>query len=137
MKNYEFDFNFGGAWGTCSVTMTSVVGHLTGLDFDREYKGWMSCPPGALFEAPVQETVDKVGKFQQLSWLHADVFTRTSYQLRITSGTKPSTLKPCSFGPIVIAKVSISALRSVIRQKQETLGSRLNEPSSATQKARK
>ncbi|KAJ5487578.1 hypothetical protein N7530_001878 [Penicillium desertorum] len=59
VKNYEFDFNFGGAWGTCSVTMTSVVGHLTGLDFDREYKGWMSCPPGALFEAPVQETVDK------------------------------------------------------------------------------
>lgn len=42
--------------------MTSVVGHLTGLDFDRQYKGWMSCPPGSLFEAPVQETVDKVGK---------------------------------------------------------------------------
>ncbi|OQE46997.1 hypothetical protein PENCOP_c001G07854 [Penicillium coprophilum] len=59
VKNYEFDFDFGGAWGNCSVTMTSVVGHLTGLDFDRQYKGWMSCPPGALFEAPVQETVDK------------------------------------------------------------------------------
>ncbi|KAJ5500208.1 hypothetical protein LT330_002309 [Penicillium expansum] len=59
VKNYEFDFNFGGAWGNCSVTMTSVVGHLTGLDFDRQYKGWMSCPPGSLFEAPVQETVDK------------------------------------------------------------------------------
>jgi DNA topoisomerase-3 len=40
--------------------MTSVIGHLTGLDFDRQYKGWMSCPPGALFEAPVQEDVDKV-----------------------------------------------------------------------------
>ncbi|KAJ5834601.1 DNA topoisomerase type IA [Penicillium robsamsonii] len=39
--------------------MTSVVGHLTGLDFDRQYKGWQSCPPGVLFEAPVQETVDK------------------------------------------------------------------------------
>ncbi|KAJ5615743.1 hypothetical protein N7537_000857 [Penicillium hordei] len=59
VKNYEFEFNFGGAWGNCSVTMTSVVGHLTGLDFDRQYKGWMSCPPGSLFEAPVQETVDK------------------------------------------------------------------------------
>ncbi|KAJ5514545.1 DNA topoisomerase type IA [Penicillium fimorum] len=59
VKNYEFDFDFGGAWGNCSVTMTSVVGHLTGLDFDRQYKGWQSCPPGALFEAPVQETVDK------------------------------------------------------------------------------
>jgi DNA topoisomerase-3 len=62
VKNYEFDFNFGGAWGNCSVTMTSVVGHLTGLDFDRQYKGWQSCPPGSLFEAPVQETVDKVKK---------------------------------------------------------------------------
>ncbi|KAJ5550932.1 DNA topoisomerase type IA domain 2 [Penicillium sp. DV-2018c] len=59
VKNYEFDFNFGGAWGNCAVTMTSVVGHLTGLEFDREYRGWTSCPPGSLFEAPVQETVDK------------------------------------------------------------------------------
>ncbi|KAJ5808108.1 hypothetical protein N7474_009377 [Penicillium riverlandense] len=59
VKNYEFDFNFGGAWGNCSVTMTSVVGHLTGLDFERQYKGWTSCPPGSLFEAPVKEAVDK------------------------------------------------------------------------------
>ncbi|CEJ55946.1 Putative DNA topoisomerase [Penicillium brasilianum] len=59
VKNYEFDFNFGAPWGNCSVTMTSVLGHLTGLEFDRQYKGWMSCPPGALFEAPVQEDVDK------------------------------------------------------------------------------
>jgi DNA topoisomerase-3 len=60
VKNYEFDFNFGDPWGNCSVTMTSVIGHLTGLDFERQYKGWMSCPPGSLFEAPVQEAVDKV-----------------------------------------------------------------------------
>ncbi|KAJ5095670.1 hypothetical protein NUU61_005026 [Penicillium alfredii] len=60
VKNYEFDFNFGGIWGSCSVTMTSVVGHLTGLDFERQYKGWLSCPPGSLFEAPVHESVDNV-----------------------------------------------------------------------------
>ncbi|KAJ6141310.1 hypothetical protein N7470_010206 [Penicillium chermesinum] len=59
VKNYEFDFNFGGPWGNCSVTVTSVLGHLTGLDFERQYKGWLSCPPGALFEAPVKEEVDK------------------------------------------------------------------------------
>lgn len=41
--------------------MTSVLGHLTGLDFERQYKGWQSCPPGSLFEAPVKEDVDKVG----------------------------------------------------------------------------
>ncbi|PWY73845.1 DNA topoisomerase III [Aspergillus sclerotioniger CBS 115572] len=62
VKNYVFDFNFGGPWGTCSVTMTSVIGHLTGLDFERQYKTWLSCPPAALFEAPVRESVaeDKV-----------------------------------------------------------------------------
>ncbi|PIG80636.1 DNA topoisomerase 3 [Aspergillus arachidicola] len=58
VKNYVFDFNFGGPWGTCSVTMTSVIGHLTTLEFERQYKGWLSCPPGALFEAPVHITVD-------------------------------------------------------------------------------
>ncbi|PYH95547.1 DNA topoisomerase III [Aspergillus ellipticus CBS 707.79] len=62
VKNYLFDFNFGGPWGTCSVTMTSVIGHLTGLEFERQYKAWLSCPPAALFEAPVLESVaqDKV-----------------------------------------------------------------------------
>ncbi|GAB1191314.1 hypothetical protein APSETT444_000486 [Aspergillus pseudonomiae] len=58
VKNYVFDFNFGGSWGTCAVTMTSVIGHLTTLEFERQYKGWLSCPPGALFEAPVHIAVD-------------------------------------------------------------------------------
>ncbi|THC91313.1 hypothetical protein EYZ11_009237 [Aspergillus tanneri] len=58
VKNYVFEFNFGRPWGNCSVTMTSVLGHLTTLDFERQYKGWLSCPPGALFEAPVHEFVD-------------------------------------------------------------------------------
>lgn len=40
--------------------MTSVLGHLTGLDFESAYRGWQSCPPGALFEAPVLDDVDKV-----------------------------------------------------------------------------
>ncbi|KAJ6092741.1 hypothetical protein N7486_008030 [Penicillium sp. IBT 16267x] len=59
VKNYEFEFDFGDPWGNCSVTMTSVIGHLTGLDFERQYKGWQSCPPSVLFEAPVNEDVDK------------------------------------------------------------------------------
>jgi len=56
VKNYEFDFNFE-QWGNCSVTMTSVLGHLTGLDFDQNYRGWRSCRPDQLFEAPVVESV--------------------------------------------------------------------------------
>ncbi|KAG2418694.1 DNA topoisomerase III [Aspergillus terreus] len=57
VKNYLFEFNFGSPWGTCAVTMTSVIGHLTSLDFESHYKSWLSCPPGALFEAPVHESV--------------------------------------------------------------------------------
>lgn len=41
--------------------MTSVIGHLYGLDFRQEYRKWHSCPPGRLFEAPVVETLEPVG----------------------------------------------------------------------------
>ncbi|KAI9367430.1 DNA topoisomerase [Aspergillus egyptiacus] len=59
VKNYVFDFNFGSLWGDCSVTMTSVMGHLTSVDFRREYRTWLSCPPAQLFEAPIETFVDK------------------------------------------------------------------------------
>ncbi|KAL4923659.1 DNA topoisomerase 3 [Aspergillus undulatus] len=59
VKNYVFDFNFGGQLGDSSVTMTSVLGHLTSLEFHREYNGWTSCPPATLFEAPIKIDVDK------------------------------------------------------------------------------
>ncbi|KIW31309.1 uncharacterized protein PV07_02966 [Cladophialophora immunda] len=58
VKNYEFDFHFQ-QWGNCSVTMTSVLGHLTGLDFDPKYKNWKSCPPSQLFEAETKITIDR------------------------------------------------------------------------------
>jgi DNA topoisomerase III len=57
VKNYEFSFRFP-AWGQCQVVMTSVLGHLTSLDFDQNYKQWRSCPPSVLFEAPIQVTID-------------------------------------------------------------------------------
>ena len=60
MKNYEFDFTFNPPWGNCSVTMTSVIGHLNGLEFDAQYRKWHSCHPAQLFDAPVIETVDPV-----------------------------------------------------------------------------
>lgn len=40
--------------------MTSVIGHLNGLDFEQRYKKWQSCRPGELFDAPVIESVDPV-----------------------------------------------------------------------------
>lgn len=42
--------------------MTSVLGHLTSLDFDQRFKAWKSCPPSQLFEAPTQITIDQVGQ---------------------------------------------------------------------------
>ena len=60
VKNYDFQFDFRSSWGNCDVTMTSVLGHLTGLDFPQQYKKWSSCPPGDLFDAPVEESVPEV-----------------------------------------------------------------------------
>ncbi|KZF24170.1 prokaryotic type I DNA topoisomerase [Xylona heveae TC161] len=59
LKNYEFDFSFGQPWGHCSVTMTSVAGHLDRLEFDERYRKWNSCDPGSLFDAPVSNIIDK------------------------------------------------------------------------------
>ena len=68
VKNYEFDFAFGPPWGNCAVTMTSVIGHLTGLEFDQQYRKWTSCPPAQLFEAPVSNQVDQVRAFPKF-WM--------------------------------------------------------------------
>ncbi|KAK3379381.1 DNA topoisomerase [Lasiosphaeria ovina] len=53
IKNYEFDFNFGPPWGSCSVTMTAVSGHLTHAEFPPEFSKWDWPPPDRLFHAPV------------------------------------------------------------------------------------
>ncbi|TDZ68255.1 DNA topoisomerase 3 [Colletotrichum trifolii] len=58
IKNYGFDFNFGPPWNDCNVTMTAVLGHLTGLEFTDGNKDWSYPPPESLFTAPVV-TVDK------------------------------------------------------------------------------
>ncbi|KAI9816446.1 MAG: DNA topoisomerase [Pycnora praestabilis] len=62
VKNYEFDFSFGPPWGNCSVIMTSVAGHINGLDFEQQYRSWRSCQPAQLFDAPVIDTIDQEKK---------------------------------------------------------------------------
>ncbi|KAK1703790.1 DNA topoisomerase [Colletotrichum lupini] len=57
IKNYGFDFDFGAPWGSCGVTMTAVLGHLTGLEFTPENKNWSHPPPESLFSAPVVTVV--------------------------------------------------------------------------------
>ena len=41
------------------MKMTSVSGHMMELEFDPQYKTWSSCPPIALFTAPLHKTVKK------------------------------------------------------------------------------
>lgn len=61
IKNYSFDFDFGQQWGSSSVTMTAVTGHLTNVEFPSEYKNWSHPPPESLFAAPILTNVHDVG----------------------------------------------------------------------------
>ncbi|KAJ4354968.1 DNA topoisomerase [Ascochyta clinopodiicola] len=61
VKNYEFDYTFP-QWGHCSVTMTSVLGHLLSHEFEPRYKSWTSCDPSALFDARIEVFVGSNGK---------------------------------------------------------------------------
>ncbi|CAD6503171.1 BgTH12-02839 [Blumeria graminis f. sp. triticale] len=62
IKNYSFNFDFGGELGLCSVLMTSVSGHLTEARFPDDYKNWEYPPPESLFQAPVRVVVDAAKK---------------------------------------------------------------------------
>lgn len=111
MKNYDFDFVFGPPWGSCSVTMTSVIGHLTSLDFDQQYRQWKSCRPAQLFDAPVVEEVASVRiSSRSVSFILLTDF-RIKKLLPTTSQNKLVTQERFLYGPTVIAKESISVQR--------------------------
>lgn len=58
IMNYDFRFNFP-QYGMCDVTMTSVLGHLTNVDFPPAFS-WGKCPPGRLLDqAPISEVVSQ------------------------------------------------------------------------------
>ncbi|ANZ73475.1 BA75_01297T0 [Komagataella pastoris] len=52
VKNYDFTFEFPGM-GRCSVTMTSVLGHLTEMTIDNNRYGWGKCLPINLFDSTI------------------------------------------------------------------------------------
>ncbi|KAK1826241.1 DNA topoisomerase [Podospora conica] len=56
-KNYDFDYDFGPPLGRCSVTMTAVRGHLTGVEFPPDFKDWSYPPPDRLFNAPIRTVI--------------------------------------------------------------------------------
>lgn len=41
------------------MVMTSVSGHLLGLEFTSAFRNWQSCSPLALFDAPVLKMCPK------------------------------------------------------------------------------
>ncbi|KAI9290157.1 DNA topoisomerase [Umbelopsis sp. AD052] len=55
IKNYDFDYSINNR--NVTITMTSLIGHIMCSDFPDEYRGWHSCRPDTLFDAPV---IDKV-----------------------------------------------------------------------------
>ncbi|XP_034055116.1 DNA topoisomerase 3-alpha isoform X2 [Gymnodraco acuticeps] len=52
-KIYEYEYNLFGQ--NVTVTMTSVSGHLLGLDFQAHYQKWYSCSPVLLYDAEVEK----------------------------------------------------------------------------------
>ncbi|XP_062263697.1 DNA topoisomerase 3-alpha [Platichthys flesus] len=52
-KIYEYEYHLFGQ--NVSVSMTSVSGHLLGLEFKAAFKKWHSCNPQLLFDAEVEK----------------------------------------------------------------------------------
>uniref|UniRef100_A0A060T6F5 DNA topoisomerase n=1 Tax=Blastobotrys adeninivorans TaxID=409370 RepID=A0A060T6F5_BLAAD len=59
-KNYQFSCNFP-QWGSCSVTVTAVRGHLLNTEFtDEKFKsGWRLSSPIELFDARIDSSIPK------------------------------------------------------------------------------
>ncbi|BFZ55863.1 DNA topoisomerase [Savitreella phatthalungensis] len=62
--NYDFTFDFGtnSGLGQCDVTMTSVAGHLTDVEFNPPFNEWNSCAPAELFDKSVTALVKDSNK---------------------------------------------------------------------------
>lgn len=109
IKNYSFQFDFGGRWGRCDVLMTCVSGHLTDAQFTAANKDWSNPPPESLFNAPIHVGVKEVRVFRA----HVCISQNLSFDFRKMKRlhkTSPAMLvvrEHYSFGPIVIGRGSI------------------------------
>ena len=111
--------------------MTSVLGHLTSLEFADRYRKWATTPPAQLFDAETVTLISKVSSAARTCGQIAHQI-RTASPLPTISSSKPDTLPFSSFGRIVTEKASILARRSESRPARRILGFRSNEPGSAT-----
>lgn len=57
-RNFDLNYNLGSS-GWVDMTITSVRGHLTELDFTQSYRPWSSHDPLLLLDAPVQVKISK------------------------------------------------------------------------------
>jgi len=112
VKNYDFDFNFSPPWGQCSVTMTSVIGHLTNVEFPQQYRVWQSCSPGQLFDCPINVEVDKVCVHQGDSTIGVSRISRTRKLLQPILPIRPNMPELYLSGLIVIERGSTLAPKS-------------------------
>lgn len=63
-KIYEFSYNIRGQ--PVQMVMTSVSGHLLNYEFLPSFRGWHSCNPEQLFDAPVRKScTENMGKIKQ------------------------------------------------------------------------
>ncbi|CAH7669233.1 DNA topoisomerase [Phakopsora pachyrhizi] len=58
VKNFDFEYRFPTSQQMVQITVTAVLGHLTQIDFHPNYKGWKTCDPFALFDAPVIQSIN-------------------------------------------------------------------------------
>ncbi|KAI5966975.1 TOP3 [Candida pseudojiufengensis] len=65
IKNYDFRYSFPST-GFCDVTMTSVLGHITNLDFPSSYS-WGKCSPRTLFTAEILTKITQKEVFDNIS----------------------------------------------------------------------
>lgn len=136
MKNYDFDFNFSPPWGQCSVTMTSVIGHLTNVEFPQQYRKWLSCSPGSLFDCPVNVEVDKVYFHQGNDTIDILRTFRTRKPSQATLPIRPSMPERFSFGRIAIGKGSTLVQKSGRQLLRVTEPLKSRGPNSATPRER-
>eukprot|EP00899_Mesostigma_viride_P001798 jgi/Mesvir1/11619/Mv00025-RA.1 len=55
--NRIFTFQYAIRGVPCEMVVTSVTGHLMEIDFIERYRKWSSCPPVALYDAPILKKV--------------------------------------------------------------------------------
>ena len=60
IKNYTFPYKLPPNPQAVHFTVTAVLGHVNDRDFGDAHRKWHSCPPFALFDAEIHESLSSV-----------------------------------------------------------------------------